>query len=408
MSLARFNPFRSEFFADPYADYRVYRDREPVHFGEAADPGSPGCWYFFGHADVWRALSDPRLGREADRVLPPAERAQVPEESKRFAEMYQRWMVFRDPPAHTRLRSTVQREFTPSVVAALVPQIESVVGELLDQIDDSGRFELIEQLAYPLPVIVIAQLLGLPPSDRGLFREWALDISGANLLRRDTDPTRYAQAARSTDALAEYLSQLVNERRQRPRGDLLSKLALATKAGEISHDELVATAILLLTAGHETTVHLLGKGCLALLRHPPQLSWLRAHLDRMGEAVEELLRFDSPVQFVSRYVFEDCEYAGQQLRRGDSVALGIAAANRDSQVFASPDQLQLERRPERHATFGRGIHFCLGAALARTEARIAFRALLERFPNLTLSDRPVRYNQNLVFHGLEELWVEPC
>lgn len=400
----RFNPFTAAFRANPYRYYRHFRAIEPVHWGLSANTQAEGTWYLFRHAEVMAALKDRRLGREAERVLPPGERHPIPHSARIFSDMYRKWMVFRDPPDHTRLRALVQKAFTARVIDALQPRIEQIAHELLDRMQGSSRMDFIGQFAFPLPVIVIAELLGVPASDRDRFRTWSTAISTANLLRRDSDEASYQDAVRATGALQEYLGGIIEARRRRPRADLISGLISAVDEGStLSYEEMIATSILILTAGHETTVNLLGKGMLALLRNPAQLEWLRKHPAAMPNAVLELLRYDSPVQIITRYAMDDIEYGGKHIPRGQTLGLALASANRDPEAFVDAETLDLSRDVRRHLSFGMGIHYCLGAALAQREGQVAFRVLLERMPGLALEDAPLQWGEGIVFHGLTHL-----
>ena len=390
-----FNPMDPEFVADPYPTYHRLRTEDPVH-------RSPlGFWVLTRYEDVVGVLRDHRFAKEAIAAF-VAQKLGVEQATGVGISM-----LDRDPPDHTRLRSLVCKAFTPRVVEGLRPRIQQIVGELLDHAEDRHAMDVIEDFAYPIPVIVICEMLGVPVEDHERFRGWSLDLArglDAAMLGPQSEVAQRSMTARR--ALAEYFRELIAERRDAPRADLLSALIQAEEAGDkLSENELLATCILLLVAGHETTVNLLGNGILALLRHPDQLRLLRENPGMIGGAVEELLRYDGPVQRTARVPSVDAVIAGHKIEAGDMVMPFIGAADRDPAHFADPDRLDLARADNRHVAFGMGIHFCLGAPLARLEGQIGINALLHRFPKLALAtDRP-HYRQSLTLRGLTSLPV---
>jgi cytochrome P450 len=401
----RFNPYLPDFRRDPYPTYHRFRATDPVHWGE--DPGlGDGCWYVFRHDDVLSLLRDPRVGREWQRLLPPDQRPPLPPADS-FAATELNWMLLRDPPAHTRLRALVTKAFTPRAVQALRSQIESAAAELLDRATANGRsMDLIADFAFPLPVTVIALILGVPPEDRAQFRNWSMALASAIDLDQHIDPDIGPRADRATRELSRYLRDVVAARRREPRDDLISALLAAEEGGNrLTEAELIATLILLLVAGHETTVNLIGNGTLALLRHPHELARLRENPDLIPGAVEELLRYDSPVQMTFRVVFEQIELGGKTICPGEWICFVLGSANRDPANYPDPDRLDVARAPGRTAAFGMGIHYCLGAPLARLEAEIAFRTLLARCSDLrTTTDAP-DWRSGIVLRGLHALPV---
>jgi cytochrome P450 len=295
-------------------------------------------------------------------------------------------MLLQDPPDHTRLRTLVSRAFTPRAIEGLHGQIQSIMDGLLDAIVDRGAADLIADFAYPLPVSVINEMLGVPARDRALFRQWSFDIARSLDAIVLPDPDIIARGNAAGAAIGAYFEDLVAERRRAPRADLLSAMIAVEEAGDrLSIEELLATGLLLFLAGHETTTNLIGNGVLALLRHPEELRRLREDPALVESAVEELLRYDSPVQRVSRLVYEDVTLGDRTIPAGSLVLGLLGAANRDPDHFPEPDRLDLRRRDNRHLAFGWGIHFCLGAPLARLEGQLAFRTLLRRLPNLALA-----------------------
>jgi cytochrome P450 len=313
-------------------------------------------------------------------------------------------MLFLDPPDHTRLRALVNKAFTPQTIEALEPRIRAIMAELLDQIEDPAAFDVMEAVANPLPVIVIAELLGIPPADRVQFKIWS------DQRARTLEPTLTArelqEAGRAGEALDAYFLNIIYDRRQAPRDDLISALVAAEEAGEkLTEREMVIMLRLLLVAGNETTTNLIGNGMLALLRHPEQLETLRDNPGLMSSAVEELLRYDSPVQTDGRTAMEDHELDGRPIRKGQGVVILLGAANHDPQAFPEPECLDITRSKNNHIAFGRGIHHCLGAALARLEGRIAFEALLDRFGEIHLRTVQPAFKDHIVLRGLRSLPV---
>jgi pimeloyl-[acyl-carrier protein] synthase len=394
MSAVRFDPMDPEFIEDPYPTYHRLRREDPVF-------QSPlGFWVLTRYEDVVAALRDPRLAKQAIASVVAA-RFGTPVPAVGLS------MLDRDPPDHTRLRGLVSKAFTPRVVEGLRPHIQSIVDDLLARVEGQRSMDLIEEFAYPLPVIVICQMLGVPVEDRDRFRQWGLDIArglDTIMLPPDSEVGRRSTAARQ--ALADYFRALIAERRVRPRPDLLSDLIAAEEAGDkLSTDELLATCILLLVAGHETTVNLIGNGTLALLRHPAELGRLREDPGLIGSAVEELLRYDGPVQRTARIPSEDVTFGDRTIPKGELVMPFIGAADRDPAQFPDPDRLDIGRADNRHIAFGWGIHFCLGAPLARLEGQIAIGTLVQRLPELALAaDRP-EHRLSLTLRGLVSLPV---
>jgi cytochrome P450 len=311
-----------------------------------------------------------------------------------------------DPPAHARLRKQVAASFTPRVLAAITPAIEELVGRLLDRLDRPGTVDLVREFAYPLPALVIAQLLGAPEEGCDQFERWSADIVSFVGSGRP-DPVRAARADASLRAFRSYLVPLIEQARATPRADLLSQLVAAPPGEGLTEDELVATCVTLLFAGHETTANVIANGLLALLEQPRELGRLREDPSLAQGAVEELLRYDSPVQRLRRRATVDLELAGRRIGSGELVMAFVGAANRDEQHYSEPDRLDLTRSEGSHLAFGYGIHFCVGAALTRLETPIAWNALLTRFPNIRLAACPgIRRKPNITFRGLESLPLE--
>ncbi|MEX2541636.1 MAG: cytochrome P450 [Trueperaceae bacterium] len=396
---SRFDPFVPGFSENPYPIYARYREADPVHYGAPPTPNVDGCWYLFRFDHVMAGLKDARF------IRPQMASSQaVPEAYRPFVEMSRNWMLFRNPPDHTRLRSLVNRAFTPKMVSALEPRIREIAAQLVDAAEDDGGMDLIGDYAFPLPVIVIAEMLGIPSEDRDLFKEWSRVGTAAIDVR--TSPDVYAAASQATLEMSDYLGRIIRHRRSEPRNDLISGLIAAEEEGSrLNEEELVAMCILLLIAGHETTINLIGNGMLALLSSPAEMEKLRERPGLIDNAIEELLRYDSPVQVTFRVAAEEVEMGGRAIAPGSGVGFIFGAANRDPERFADPDRLDVERKVGRHSAFGMGIHFCLGAPLARLEGQIAVNTLLDRLPTLALTGEPLQWREGMSFHGLQALPV---
>jgi cytochrome P450 len=391
------NLLRPEVLADPYPFYAQLRSYDPVHWdGE--------FWVLTRHTDVMAALHDPRLsaaGMGWDVSDPPDGQREV------LTSMFRslsRWMGFLDPPDHTRLRGLVHREFTPRVIEAPRPHTQQIVDHVLETVREAGSMDVIRDLASPLPVIVIAEMLGLPIEDRERLKRWSDDLARF-VGQFDFPREQLPQLVRSLVDLMAYLRGVVAERR-RPGNDLISGLLTAEETGDgLDEDELLANCVLLLFAGHETTTDLIGNGLAALLRHPVQLEKLRADPSLIGGAVEELLRYDCPAQLTVRVARDAVEIGGKRITEGQSVILMLGAANRDPAQFPEPDRLEITRQENQHLAFGYGIHFCLGAALARLEGQIAIGTVLRRLPAIHLATDTLEWRPSQALRGLRSLPV---
>jgi len=399
MTTMVFNPIDPQTHADPYPIYRRLREEDPVHWSELMD-----AWVLARYDDIVAVLTDPRYSadrRQAqNRFVQQAMQRQ--EEFGPFGRA--QTMLTSDPPEHTRLRKLVSKAFTPRRVEGMRPRIQSIVDHLLDDVQGRGEMDVIWDLAYPLPVIVIAEMLGVPPEKRDTFKRWSTDLAatvGPLIADNMID-----QARKSVEALAEYFRGVIRERRRQPREDLVSGLIAAEEQGQaLGEDEVLATCILLLVAGNETTTNLIGNGTLALIRNPDQMERLRNDPSLIRTAVEELLRYDGPVQGTGRVAMEELEIDGHQVRQGQIVFTLLGAANHDPAQFPDPDRLDLGRQPNEHIAFGDGIHFCLGAALARAEGQIAIQTLLERIPNPRLAGDDLKWGGTFILRGLKSLPV---
>jgi pimeloyl-[acyl-carrier protein] synthase len=402
-----FMPQRDASPDDIYGYYARYRDAARVAWTEPEWPmGLPGP-VLLRFEDVHAGLRDARLGKEWRRLLPPGQDPPPPPPPGTFGHVAANFMLFRDPPDHTRLRSTANMAFTPRRVRAMRDPVERLTNQLVaDLATASGPVDLIAQFAYPLPVLVIAGILGIPDEDYERFRDWANVIAAAIDLPVDGLQAFASRADQVTAELTEYLGWIVAQRREDPRDDLISTMIAAeTTEGRINEDELIATLILLLVAGHETTVNVIGNGMLAVLQHRDQWQALVDDPSLARNATEELLRYDSPVQMTTRLAMEDLEVAGVTIPRGANVYLVLGSANRDPEAFPNPDQLDIRRDVGRIMSFGMGIHFCLGSPLARLEGELAFAALARELPGLELAgDRPA-WRPGLILRGLRDLPV---
>lgn len=386
---------------DPYAYFGALRESDPVHWN-----ASHKSWIVTRYDDVAAGLRDPRLS--SNRIAPyqlPSGGEDEPTPYQRILESLSRWLVFLDPPEHTRLRKLVQRAFTPRTVEQLRPRIADLVAEVLQVHLNNGLFDVMTDLAYPLPAIVIAELLGIPSEDRDQFQKWSAEMS--TFLFGALDSTdRHERAEHGLAELNTYLREMVRRYRLDPGDNLITELVRARDDGErLSEDDVIGTCALLLFAGHETTTNLIGNGTLALLRHPDQLRLLRDDPSLSAMAVEELLRFDGPSKLAVRWVAEDLVMRGQQISRGERVLLVQASANRDPRRFENPDHVDITRIDNAHLGFGMGIHYCLGGPLARIEGQIAFEALSRLSEELHLTTERVRWEPNLLTRGLGSLIV---
>jgi pimeloyl-[acyl-carrier protein] synthase len=391
-----FDPRLPEFHANPYPFYRALREKDPVH-------QSPlGFWVLTRYDDVVTSLRDQRFGR--DGFAPLLEAIYGPEHA---SGNLPRSMLMRDPPDHTRLRALVNKAFTPRVIEGMRTHIQKIVDRLLDRVQGVQAMDVIADLAYPLPVTVICEMLGVPLDDHEAIRNWSSDIARSlDAIGLLADPDIVARGAAARRALTEYFRRLLPERRAHPKADLLSLLIAAEEQGDkLNEGELLAMCVLLFIAGHETTVNLIGNGILALLRHPDEMVKIRRDPALISLAIEELLRYDSPVQWTARITNTDVEIQGRKIPSESMIIIAIGSANRDPSHFADPDRLDIARADNRHVAFGFGIHFCLGAPLARVEGQIALGTLLRRMPTLTLQTPTTDWRESSALRGLKSLPV---
>ncbi|MBW0113783.1 cytochrome P450 [Pseudonocardia abyssalis] len=399
IDLARADLLGDDAVRDPYPLLAALREHDPVHWSEKYR-----SWFVTRFDDVSDALRDPRFS--SDRIS-PYRRAKLdgpdadPAVRAAFGVL-EDWMVFQDPPDHTRLRKLLSRAFTPRAVDRVRARVVDVADELLDAAlaAGTGTTDLIADYAYPLTAAVIAEMLGVPRRDHPRFKDWSDQITGL-VFGGMGDPNRHTAGANGMAELTEYLTGLVRDHERDPADDLLSALISARDDDDaLSQDEVISTGVLLLFAGHETTTNLIGSGLLALLRDPGQRALLAADPALVGGAVEELLRFDGPAKTVARLMADDVELRGRTLRRGERVFLCPSSANRDPAVFEDPDRLDITRRQGRQLGFGVGMHYCLGAPLARLEAAVAIPRALERLPGLRPAEDELRWHPVLLSRGM--------
>jgi unspecific monooxygenase len=393
-----FNPLDPAFRADPYAGYRQM---------PRVSMGIFGAWLLTKHADCVALLRDHRASSDERNSTMFQQFVEASGGDPAQALGVERPFLFMDPPDHTRLRGLVSKAFTPKVVEGLRPRIERIVAELFDAAAARGTLEIVEDLAYPLPVVVICEMLGVPTEDHETFQGWSRELARSLDPEFVLPPEVIAQREAAILSFQDYFRDLIATRRRAPRDDLLSALIAAEDDGQrLTEGELLSTVILLLVAGHETTVNLVANGVLALLRHPAELARLRADTELAKSAVEEVLRFDPPVQMTVRVLLADTEIAGQPMSKGEQAVILIGAANRDPDEFPEPDRFDVTRNPPNHLAFSNGIHFCLGAPLARAEGRAALAAFAARVVNPRLAVEDVDYKENIVLRGLAALPVD--
>jgi unspecific monooxygenase len=395
-----FDPWDPAFVEDPYPAYEELRARGRVHYYEPTNQ-----WLVPHHADVSALLRDRRLGRTYQHRFTHEDfgRSAPAPEHEPFQVLNDHGMLDLEPPDHTRIRRLVSKAFTPRTVEQLQPYVNRLADELVSGLVAAGGGDLLTDVAEPLPVAVIAEMLGIPESDRAPLRPWSADICGMYELNPSEETA--AKAVRASVEFTEYLRELIEVRRKEPGDDLISGLIAAHDEGDrLTEQEMISTCVLLLNAGHEATVNATVNGWWALFRHPDQLAALRADHSLIPTAVEELMRYDTPLQLFERWVLDDVEIDGTVIPRGAEIAMLFGSANHDPAVFATPEKLDLSRTDNPHISFSAGIHYCIGAPLARLELAASMGALLTHAPTLTLAVEPQR-KPNFVIRGLESLRV---
>ena len=423
-SFSLLNLQREEIRANPYPFYEQLRSQDPIHWDEEL-----GFWVLTRYADIDSLYTDERFSR-AQGLMRNFERLSESERQivRPVYHSFSKTVFYADPPYHTHLRGLMNHAFTPRRVERLRLYIQTIVNELLDAARDKPEIDMIHDLAYPLPVMVIAELLGLPGSDRARFKTWSDDLFAILGTVRHKPRTLLDRAAQSLGEMTDYVRDLSRKRRELPQDDLLTALLSFTDddrlgcphphgsssvtgepiqeqktAATLTEEELVANINILLSTGHETTTHLIGNGLLAFLQHPDQMQRLQAQPGLLAPAVEEMLRYDSPVQITYRSALEDAMLGGKLIHKGALVNTVLGSANRDPQRFSNPDWFDITRNEGRHLGFGVGIHFCIGAPLVRLEAEIVFETILRRFPKISLASETLEWQEHPIFRGLKAL-----
>ena len=422
------NLLRPEIRTNPYPFYEQIRLEDPVHWDQEMN-----FWVLGRYEDIASLYTDERFSR-AQGLMRGFERLSI--EDQQIAQpvyhSFSKTVFYADPPYHTHLRGLMNHAFTPRRVEQLRPYVQRIVDDLLNAAQSKPEVDLIHDLAYPLPVMVIAELLGLPAGDRARFKGWSDDLFAILGTVRHKSSELLERAAQSLDEMTDYVKHLSQKRREDPQDDLLSALLSVTQeddflqahlrevaphhpmgkllregpaASILTEEELVANINILLSTGHETTTHLIGNGLLALLQNPEQREELRVQPALLGPAIEEMLRYDNPVQITYRSALQDAEIGGKKIRKGQLVNTIIASANRDSGRFSNPDRFDITRNEGRHLGFGMGIHFCIGAPLVRLEAEVVFETILRRFPLMHLASDGLEWQEHPIFRGLKTLPV---
>jgi hypothetical protein len=390
---AEYDLYGPAVIADPYPAYSAMRAAAPL-------VKAGGVWYVTTYALADKVLKGQSFGRGKYVTLMRDALGAGP-----LLDSLSNWILYLDPPDHTRIRSLVMRAFTPRAVSRLRSLIQHLVDDLVDEAGFQRETDFLRDFAYPLPVQVICELLGVPADDREEFKTWSADLGrGLQIMTATPEVVRKGNAAAAS--LGAYFRALIDDRRANPRGGFLDDLIAAEyQGGSLSEDELLATVVLLFFAGHETTVNLMGNGLAALLRAPSEWAALRADPALARTAVEEMLRFDTPVQRVSRVALEDLDVAGERVLGGEMVVVLLGGANRDPAQFQDPDKFMIRRAEGSHLSFAAGPHYCVGATLARVEAEIAMATLAQRCPDLALATEELTFRPNVILRGLESVPV---
>jgi pimeloyl-[acyl-carrier protein] synthase len=391
-----------DIIVDPYPVYDIIRDADPVHWNARLD-----AWLLLGYSDVLDALNDHELF-SSDRTAAFMSHATdgADDRFRDFAAARKRMLLYTDPPRHTRLRQPVQHGMSPRLVNRMRPRIQQIADDLVDAVIEQGKFDAIQDIGYRLPVIVNSELIGIPAADRDTVKNWtedfiaAINAGGANVPIADLE--RGQNAVR---AMRDYFLPLAERKRAEPAEDLLSAL-VGRQQNPLAGDDLVSTCIVLLFAGLETALNLIGNGLLALLRNPDQLDRLRAEPDLDPTATEELLRYDGPLHLVGRMATRDVTIRDRTIKQGDKVLLMLGAANRDGSVFASPHKLDITRTDNKHLAFSHGVHYCPGSELSRILGQTTFRTILDRMADLRHGVGDLEWQPNLSFRGLKHLPLE--
>lgn len=382
---------------DPYTYYENLRKSDPVHWNELWRG-----WILTDYDDVSAAFHDKRLS--SNRMKPSKSMPKSKsEELKSTFEILSKWMVFNDPPQHTRLRMLVNKAFTPKAVEKLRPRIDEICNDLLNKLEGNEKIDLIKDYAYALPILVISEMLGLPEEDRDQIKNWSDDlllmVFGAVDIK-----DRHTRAQNSLREMSTYLREVAEDRSKNPKDDLISAIAMAGDGDDLlTVDEIISTCTLLVFGGHETTTNLIANGMLALLQNPAEFEKLKVDSSLIRTGVEEFLRYDGPSKSMIRVAKEDVLIGSKMIKEGERLLLVQAGANRDPSKFENPNLLDISRNPNPHLGFGKGMHYCLGAPLARLEGEIAILKLIERFPNIELTNEKLEWQPTIINRGLKAL-----
>jgi len=401
----QFNPTLAILNKDPYPVYRQYREADPVHLGKALYPEYPESWYLFRHEDVESVLRSRIFINERSKISAGSACPVSTPSRKAFWETLEQSLLLVDPPDHTRNRALVNAPFARKSVQQLIPFIQKTADEILDEAVSRGGMDIVSDFSAPLPVTVIARIMGLQISDHRKIRAWSMPIADA--MASEVTPESYDAALAMVEDFTHHLQQVFREKRNNPGDDLISSLLHAQDDGELDEHRLVSMCSQIMVAGQETTIDAIGNAILALLQHPNQLEELQSRPELIPNAAQELLRYNSPIQMaIIRFPTEDVEIGGKQIRRGDGVTAILGSANHDPERFDNPDKLDITRSFKgRDVVFGQGIHRCLGAHLAQVELEIALETLLRRVNSIQLKSDQLHWRQNIVFRGLTSLPV---
>lgn len=388
--------FPPEMRTDPYPIYRQLRENAPIF-----DTGQD-LWLVTSYEHAYALLRDPRSSKNLRNMDDYENRMELAGRTAPMRALLEQLMSFNDAPDHTRIRGRFQRAFSPRLVQRLRDHATEIAEDLLGRAPADGEIDLVADFAWQFPLVLVAEMLGVPTSDRERFHAWSRDLAPAFELV--ASPEVGETALRAAGEFVAYFEELLAERERAPQNDLVSGLLNAEgDADRLSEKEMVVNLILILAAGHETVMNLIGNGTLALLRHPDQLELLRSRPELLDDAVEELMRYDCPIQLTTRIATEEIEMAGQTIPKGARMAISLAAANRDPDRFPDPDRLDLTRGDRNHLALGGGVHYCLGNALARIEAAVAFRTLLDRYERIELVTETVEYRDTVLLRGVKAL-----
>ncbi|MGO8948166.1 MAG: cytochrome P450 [Ktedonobacterales bacterium] len=397
-----FDFFDAGFRLDPYRYYRRLREEDPLHWGVSFEPTIPGMWHVARYADIISILKDPRFVHQLQSEEHRIAVQKLPEETQLYLSLKGHSLLFADPPTHTRLRSLVSKAFTPRMVESLRPRVHTIADKLLDDAETGGEIDVVNDYAIPLTSTIISEMLGISIESREQLMRWAGVLVRA--LDCKQSPAIYVSASQVALELYAFFQNVVSERRHEPARDILSELIRAQdQQDQLSEPELIVMATTLLIAGFETTVNLIGNGMLALMTNPSQLDLLRKRPELTSSAIEEFLRYDASSQMTSRMASEDISFGGKTIGKGQTLNLLLGSGNRDPEVFTDPERLDITRAEKPHLSFGMGMHYCLGAPLARLEGQVAVQTLLCRYPHLRLSQDLPRWRDTISFRGLEGL-----